>query len=90
MADQKIAELKRIAKSVPAWSQHDFKVWGKDSWESAAAYALEENEWDEFEYMLDRCDEVERESREESRRLGDNYADWCHDNRVSDMLAGRD
>jgi|5_EtaG_2_1085323.scaffolds.fasta_scaffold66057_2 DNA-binding transcriptional regulator/RsmH inhibitor MraZ len=90
MTIQEIAELKRIAESVPTWSQHDFEIWDKSSWESAATYALEENEWDEFKYMLDRCDEAERESREESRRLGDDYADWCHDNRVSDMLAGRD
>ena len=90
MTNQEIAELKRIAESVPTLSQHDFEIWDKSSWESAATYALEEDEWDEFKYMLDRCDEAERESREESRRLGDDYADYLHDMRVEDILAGRD
>ena len=90
MTNQEIAELKRIADTVPNWGRHDFEIWGKQQWLDAVVYAQEEGEWSEFKYMLDRCDEVEQESREESRRLGDDYADWCHDNRVSDMLAGRD
>ena len=90
MTSQEIAELKRIADTVPNWGRHDFEIWGKQEWLDAVAYAQEEGDWSEFKYMLDRCDEAEREDREESRRLGDDYADWCHDNRVSDMLAGRD
>lgn len=50
-----------------------------DDWCNAAHYALDEGDYSELDYMADRDEEAEAESRAESRRLGCDEADYRYD-----------
>ena len=82
MTDEKLLKQARLILA-DRDNPHGWEIWTRDSWLSAADYAIESGDLSELRFMYAEIDRREAEVREESRRSGCDLADYLYENRVA-------
>lgn len=70
---------REIISTSAAFAKNGDSKWTPEQWVDAAEVAIDCEWFDDLNYMQAEDERLERESREESRRLGCDYADYRYD-----------